>query len=59
MGTSAGYRGLTAGWDGTAMAEYLAVTKPQADAFVSVDREFSKRAAVIVPIAPVEALLTE
>lgn len=38
-------------------AEYLAITRLQADAFVTVDPAAKKRAADIVPVAPIEALL--
>jgi predicted nucleic acid-binding protein len=44
------------GWDGLREAEYLAVTKLQADALVTVDPELRARAEGIVPIAPVESL---
>jgi predicted nucleic acid-binding protein len=44
------------GWESTYDAEYLAVTKLQADALISVDRALAKRAEGIVPLAPLEAL---
>lgn len=37
-------------------AEYLALTRLQGDAFVTLDRAFAKRAAALVPIAPFDAL---
>ncbi len=43
-------------WDTTYDAEYLAVTKLQADALVTIDLAFAARAADIVPLAPLEAL---
>ncbi|MHA7172042.1 type II toxin-antitoxin system VapC family toxin [Arthrobacter monumenti] len=47
------------GWDTTFDAEYLAVTKLQADALVTVDRAFASKAKDIVPLAPLEALAAE
>ena len=47
------------GWDTTFDAEYLAVTKLQADAFVTVDAAMAARAAPIVPLAPVSALTAD
>ncbi|MBV9293556.1 MAG: hypothetical protein JO222_13995 [Frankiales bacterium] len=44
------------GWDSLREAEYLAVTKLQADAFVTVDRDLAKRAKAIVPVEPIKAL---
>lgn len=44
------------GWETTFDAEYLAVTKLQADAFVTVDAAMAAKAAHIVPMAPVSAL---
>lgn len=44
------------GWDTTYDAEYLAVCRLQADAFVTVDETFAARAHGIVPIAPLAAL---
>jgi indolepyruvate ferredoxin oxidoreductase alpha subunit len=44
------------GWAETYDAEYLALTKLQADAFVTLDEELSRRAATVVPTAPFEAL---
>jgi predicted nucleic acid-binding protein len=47
------------GWDTTFDAEYLAVTKLQADALVTVDAALAARAAGIVPVAPLTALTTD
>ena len=44
------------GWDTTFDAEYVAVTKLQADALVTIDAELAARAAPIVPLAPLAAL---
>jgi predicted nucleic acid-binding protein len=44
------------GWDTTFDAEFLAVTKLQADALVTIDQALSSKAAGIVPLAPVAAL---
>jgi predicted nucleic acid-binding protein len=44
------------GWDTTYDAEYLAVTRLQADALVTVDPEMSRKAEHVVPLAPLEAL---
>ena len=44
------------GLDSTADAEYLAITRLQADYFVSVDSEARKRAEGIVPVATVDQL---
>ena len=43
-------------WPTLHHAEYLAVTKLQADALVSVDPELVAAAEGVVPLAPVEAL---
>ncbi len=45
-------------WDTLRDAEYLAVTRLQADALVTVDPALAARAEGIVPVAPLEALLT-
>jgi hypothetical protein len=37
-------------------AEYVAVTRPQADALVTVDDGCAARAQGLVPLAPLEAL---
>jgi predicted nucleic acid-binding protein len=44
------------GWDTISDAEYLAVTRLQADALVTVDPALAAKAKGIVPLAPVEAL---
>ena len=44
------------GWDTLAAAEYLAVTRLQADALVTVDPELARLADGLVPLAPYEAL---
>lgn len=43
--------------DGTDEAEYLAVTRLQADALVALDPEVARLADGVVPTAPFEALL--
>ncbi len=48
----------TNGWDTTFDAEYLAVCKLQADAFVTIDRAMAEKATGIVPLAPLTALTT-
>jgi predicted nucleic acid-binding protein len=44
------------GWDDIHDAEYLAVTRLQADAFVTLDPERARRAEGVVPVAWFEAL---
>jgi predicted nucleic acid-binding protein len=44
------------GWASTYDAEYVALTKLQADAFVTSDRRLAKAAATLVQTASVEAL---
>jgi predicted nucleic acid-binding protein len=44
------------GWDTTFEAEYLAVTKLQADALVTVDAAMAAKAAQLVATAPLSAL---
>ena len=44
-------------WDTLRDAEYLAVTRHQADALVTVDPALAARAEGIVPVASLEALL--
>lgn len=44
-------------WDGLRDAEYLAVTRLQADALVTVDPELAAKADGVVPVAPLEVLL--
>jgi len=46
------------GWDDLQQAEYLAVCRLQADAFVTVDPAMAERAEGIVPLAPITVLLT-
>ena len=45
-------------WDTLRDAEYLAVTRLQADALVTVDPGLAAKAADVVPVAPLQALLT-
>jgi predicted nucleic acid-binding protein len=40
-------------------AEYLAVTRLQADALVTIDPRLAAQAADVVPVAPVETLLVK
>lgn len=47
------------GWETTYDAEYLAVTRLQADAFITVDPGMLAKAKGVVPVAPLEALLAE
>jgi predicted nucleic acid-binding protein len=44
------------GWETTFDAEYLAVARLQADAFVTIDPEMAERAEGLVPLAPISAL---
>lgn len=44
------------GWETTYDAEYLAVTRLQADALITLDAELAAKARGIVPLAPLEAL---
>jgi predicted nucleic acid-binding protein len=44
-------------WDTLRHAEYLAVARLQADALVTVDPGLASKAANIVPVAPLQALL--
>lgn len=46
------------GWETTFDAEYLAITKLQADALVTIDPDLATKAADIVPLASVAALTT-
>jgi predicted nucleic acid-binding protein len=43
-------------WEATYDAEYIAVTRLQADALVTVDPVFAAKAKDVVPLAPLEAL---
>ena len=45
-------------WDTLHDAEYLAVTRLQADALVTVEPALAAKARELVPVAPLEALLT-
>ncbi len=44
------------GWESTYDAEYVAVTRLQADAFVTVDPEMAAKVEGLVPLASVDAL---
>jgi predicted nucleic acid-binding protein len=44
------------GWPDTYDAEYLALTRLQADAFVTLDRKLARAAAKVVPTATIDAL---
>lgn len=45
------------GWPDTFVAEYLALTRLQADAFVTLDAGLARTAASVVAVAPLDALL--
>jgi predicted nucleic acid-binding protein len=45
-------------WDDTADAEYVAVTRLQADALITLDAELAAQVDGFVTIAPFEALFT-
>lgn len=45
------------GWPDTFIAEYIALTKLQADAFVCMDPVLLRRVSGIVPVAPIEDLI--
>lgn len=45
-------------WDTLRDAEYLAVTRLQADALVTIDPDLAAKAETIVPVAPLQALIT-
>lgn len=47
------------GWDTLRDAEYLAITRLQADALITVDPILAAKAENVVPVAPLEALLPE
>jgi predicted nucleic acid-binding protein len=49
---------LEHGWDTLRDAEYLAITRLQGDALVTVDARLAARADTVVPVAPIEALST-
>ena len=44
------------GWAETYDAEYIALTRLQGDAFVTLDKELARRLKGIVPTAPIKAL---
>ena len=44
------------GWDDTADAEYLAVTRLQADALIALDPRLAERARGVVPLASIDEL---
>jgi hypothetical protein len=46
------------GWPDTTDAEYVALTRLQGDALVTLDDGIRAAAAILVPVAPYEALLT-
>lgn len=46
------------GWAETYDAEYVALTRLQADAFVTLDADLARRVEGIVAVAPIEALET-
>jgi predicted nucleic acid-binding protein len=45
------------GWAETYAAEYLALTKLQADAYVTLDKKLARAAARVVPVATLDELL--
>jgi predicted nucleic acid-binding protein len=45
------------GWHDTFVAEYLALTRLQADAFVTLDDGLARTAASVVAVAPLDALV--
>jgi predicted nucleic acid-binding protein len=45
-------------WDTLRDAEYLAITRLQGDALVTVDPRLAARAQNVVPVAPIQALST-
>lgn len=47
------------GWDSIGNAEYLAVTRLQADALVTIDDTLARLAEGIVPVAPLTALTSD
>jgi predicted nucleic acid-binding protein len=47
------------GWEHTADAEYLAVTRLQADALIALDPELAGRARGVVPLADLAALYSD
>ncbi len=49
---------LARGWDTTFEAEYIAVTKLQADALITIDPVLAAKADGLVALAPISALST-
>jgi predicted nucleic acid-binding protein len=47
------------GWETTYEAEYLAVTRLQADALVTIDAGMAAKANDVVPLADLDALVTD
>ncbi len=47
------------GWDTTFDAEYIAVCKLQADALITIDHVLAAKAAAIVPLTTLEALVAD
>ncbi len=45
------------GWEDTYTAEYLALTKLQADAFVTLDPDLAQAVATLVPVASYDEML--
>ncbi len=45
------------GWEDTFTAEYLALTKLQADAFVTLDPDLALAAATLVPVATYDEMM--
>ena len=46
-------------WEDISIAEYVAVAKLQADAFITLDDDLARQVGGIVTIAPFEALALE
>jgi predicted nucleic acid-binding protein len=49
---------LEQGWEALRDAEYAAITRLQADAFVTIDAGLAAKVATVVRVAPLEALCT-
>jgi predicted nucleic acid-binding protein len=49
---------LEQGWETLRDAEYTAITRLQADAFVTIDAGLAAKVATVVRVAPLEALCT-
>jgi predicted nucleic acid-binding protein len=47
------------GWDDTLDAEYIALTRLQADALITLDRRLADAAAAVVPVAAATALAAQ